>query len=670
MEIKYRAEIDGLRAIAVLSVIIYHAEFSFGDGKLLPGGFLGVDVFFVISGFLITSLMMSEFHKTGTISITNFYKRRTRRLLPALLVVMLASMPFAWMYLLPEQLIDYAKSLISSLFFSSNFYWDQSLQEYGAESGLLKPFLHTWSLAVEEQYYIVFPLILLAIYKWCKSSAALPLAVVFILSLLFAEWVTPRDPSFSFYMLPSRFWELLAGGLLANFLHLHSQNNVLLGKTMPFIGLTLIIYSVVFTKFDSSHPGFVTLPPVIGTVLIIWFASGRDVVTRLLSSKMFVSVGLISYSLYLWHYPIFAFFRIEGMFDNSWGKYAAIVLTFILSIISCWYVENLFRSSKFIQNRTVIALMLLISISVVSVAYYTVSMSGFPLRFPPIISNLETDVIQSSICKGKMHCIFNEPGEDDLFIVGDSHLMPLEIPSLKYASTNKLRLNILNQDGCLYVLQLNRVNKVTGKKRGCSYKFQQKRRSILLAAKPSIVIIGGRFPLMLTESRFNNNEGGDEGEMLDYWQHFKKSRSSIADRQGVIINEYKNTIKELTNHGHKVVLIYPVPEVGWNVPERLSRILKGVSYSEIELTLEKNRITTSFEVYKNRAKESFQLLDGIKHENIIRVYPHKLFCNTVVSGRCITHDLNNSFYRDDDHLSAVGASLLMNMIESKLSKVK
>ena len=149
MEIKYRPEIDGLRTISVVSVIIYHADFLMNGNKILPGGFFGVDVFFVISGFLITSLMMSEFHKSGTISIPNFYLRRARRLLPALLVVMLASLPFAWLYLLPSQLINFSESLISTLLFGSNFLWHYSLQEYGAESGLLKPFLHTWSLAVE-----------------------------------------------------------------------------------------------------------------------------------------------------------------------------------------------------------------------------------------------------------------------------------------------------------------------------------------------------------------------------------------------------------------------------------------------------------------------------------------------------------------------------------------
>jgi peptidoglycan/LPS O-acetylase OafA/YrhL len=388
MAINYRPEIDGLRAIAVLSVIIYHAEFVAGGTKVLSGGFLGVDIFFVISGFLITSLMMKEYKSTGTISISDFYQRRARRLLPALLVVMLASMPFAWKYLLPVQLIDYAQSLLSSLLFSSNFYWNYSLQQYGTESGLLKPMLHTWSLAVEEQYYIVFPLILLAIYKWCKSYMTLLLSLGLLVSLLFAEWMSSQHASFSFYMLPSRIWELLAGGLLANLLHFNPQKNTaaLQHRAMPGLGLFLILYSVFFIEFDSSHPGFVTVLPVIGTVLIIRFASKDEWVTKILSNRLFVFVGLISYSLYLWHYPIFAFFRIEGLFENDFGRIIAITLALLISVISVRFLEKPFRSSYIISNRMFIASVLMVSIIIGGLAASVVVNQGYPDRFNGLLA--------------------------------------------------------------------------------------------------------------------------------------------------------------------------------------------------------------------------------------------------------------------------------------------
>ena len=169
MKINYRPEIDGLRTIAVISVVIYHLQIFFGSSQFLRGGFLGVDIFFVISGFLITSIIIGEINQTGSFSFSNFYERRLRRLLPALLIVIIATLPVAWYILLPEQLVDFSKSVISSLAFGSNFYWHFSLQEYGAESALRQPFLHTWSLAVEEQFYLIYPVFLLFIYKWYNN---------------------------------------------------------------------------------------------------------------------------------------------------------------------------------------------------------------------------------------------------------------------------------------------------------------------------------------------------------------------------------------------------------------------------------------------------------------------------------------------------------------------
>lgn len=470
MGIKYRPEIDGLRTIAVLSVIIYHAEFAFGTGKLLPGGFLGVDVFFVISGFLITSLMMKEFHKTGTISIANFYERRARRLIPALFIVMLASMPFAWMYLLPEQLVDYANSLISSLLFGSNFYWNYSLQEYGAESGLLKPFLHTWSLAVEEQFYIVYPLILLAIYKWCKSHTIVLLTAGLLLSLQFAEWMTPLDSSFSFYMLPSRFWELLAGGLLANILHLHPQkeNDALLNKTMPMLGLFLILHSIIFTEFDSSHPGFITLFPVIGTMLIIWFANENELVTKLLSSRFCVSIGLISYSLYLWHYPIFVFFRIDDGFDSNLGKIIAIAITFILSVISVKVLEKPFRSVEQAPNKIFIPLVVAVALLIAILSCMIIEFKGYPERYTNIkffadmtkeSINAERKQHQWGICNKDRYvpiCGKIKEGKINILVIGDSIAVDgLNILTAAYPQINYLFSGV---SGCPIIKDLQGIN--------------------------------------------------------------------------------------------------------------------------------------------------------------------------------------------------------------------
>ena len=217
MKLTYRPEIDGLRAIAVSAVILYHAQITIMDHQPFKGGFIGVDIFFVISGYLITSIILKELLVTGSFSFKNFYQRRIRRILPPLLLVMLASLPFAWMYLLPSSFIDFSKSILYSLGFSSNFYFHYSGQEYEDISGLLKPFLHTWSLSVEEQFYLLFPVALLIIFKNLRKYLVHILIITLLISLFFTDWGSKNYPSASFYFPHTRLWELLAGSILAYF---------------------------------------------------------------------------------------------------------------------------------------------------------------------------------------------------------------------------------------------------------------------------------------------------------------------------------------------------------------------------------------------------------------------------------------------------------------------
>src|SRR6056300_450293 len=356
MKIAYRPEIDGLRAIAVVSVILNHAPITILGYQLFKGGFIGVDIFFVISGYLITSIILKELITTGSFSFKNFYERRVRRILPALLVVILASLPFAWMYLLPNSFIDYSKSVLYSLGFGSNFYFHYSGQQYGAESGLLKPFLHTWSLSVEEQYYILFPIVLLITYKFFRRYLIHILTFGFIISLGLAEWTSRNYPSISFYFIHTRMWELLAGSILAYFeiTKGHRSKNRILNLILPFIGLMLIGHSILFFNDGMFHPSFYTLYPIIGVCLIIWFSSKNELITKILSTKLFVGIGLISYSLYLWHYPIFAFARIKDNTPSEYDKFEWIVLSIILSLISYFFVERPFRNKQNKFNKKII----------------------------------------------------------------------------------------------------------------------------------------------------------------------------------------------------------------------------------------------------------------------------------------------------------------------------
>ena len=214
IRLNYRPEIDCLRAIAVLAVIIYHAKIYILDNLLFPGGFLGVDIFFVISGYLISSLIFQELEKEKKFSFKKFYERRARRILPALIFVILICLPFSWIYILPTSLIDFSKSILFSLGFGSNFYFYFTGLEYGAESGLLKPLLHTWSLAIEEQFYLFFPLIFFLIFKFYYNFKIKIVIAMILASLAFAIFFSSVNSSLNFYLIFSRIWEILIGTLI------------------------------------------------------------------------------------------------------------------------------------------------------------------------------------------------------------------------------------------------------------------------------------------------------------------------------------------------------------------------------------------------------------------------------------------------------------------------
>ena len=425
MRITYRPEIDGLRAIAVGVVIFYHAQITIFGHQPFKGGFIGVDIFFVISGYLITSIILKELVTTGVFSFKYFYQRRIRRILPALLIVMLASLPLAWIYLLPSSFIDFSKSILYSLGFSSNFYFHYSGQQYGAVSGLLKPFLHTWSLSVEEQYYILFPIFLFVAFKYFREYLIHILIITFIISLGLAEWGSRNYPSLSFYVLPTRGWELLAGSILAYFeitLGYRSKNHTF-NLVMPSVGILLIGHSILFLNDEMLHPSLYTLYPIIGVCLIIWFSHKDELITKILSTKLFVGVGLISYSLYLWHYPIFAFLRnYRDVWLNTEKshflilKVSSIFLILILSILTYFFIERVFRNKKINFTKIFLILFfkfLLLVIFNISIVYF----DGIKSRFHPFLSKYDDE-------HRKFELNYNYNNFDsrkNIFIVGNSY---------------------------------------------------------------------------------------------------------------------------------------------------------------------------------------------------------------------------------------------------------
>jgi len=329
--LRYRPEIDGLRTIAVLPVILFHAGFEW-----FSGGYVGVDVFFVISGYLITSILVEDLSE-GRFSIARFYERRARRILPALFFVLLCTSVAAWLWMLPTQFEEYSRTLLAVIPLASNIYFWQT-SDYFAPAAELNPLLHTWSLAVEEQFYIVFPFVLLALWRFGGRAVLWTIVALSLGSLLLAELGSRRYATATFYLIPTRAWELGVGAICA--LVLRNAPPRASGP-LAALGLGLILLSVLaFVPFPSVH----ALAPVSGTALVILFARAGTFAGRLLSVPLMVGLGLISYSAYLWHQPLFALARIGSPTQPSTGLLLTLVLaSLVLAWLSWRLVEQPFR---------------------------------------------------------------------------------------------------------------------------------------------------------------------------------------------------------------------------------------------------------------------------------------------------------------------------------------
>lgn len=349
--IEYRREVDGLRALAVLPVIFFHAGF-----QAFSGGFVGVDIFFVISGYLITSLILVE-RQAGTFSLARFYERRARRILPALFFVMLACLPFAWLLLSPADLKRFGQSLVSTSLYGSNIlFWLTS--GYFEPSGEFKPLLHTWSLAVEEQFYLLFPLAMLIGFRLGMRWLLAILAAAALLSLGAAHWGSQSHPEATFYLLFTRGWELLLGAFVA-FYCLHARHRPpppLVADIAGAAGLALLAYAIFAFDQHTPFPSLYALIPTVGTALLITFATAQTTTGKLLGSKVLVAIGLLSYSAYLWHQPVFSFARHWELEEPGTMLLASLsAIVFLLAYLSWRYIEAPFRDGRRVTRTQVVA---------------------------------------------------------------------------------------------------------------------------------------------------------------------------------------------------------------------------------------------------------------------------------------------------------------------------
>lgn len=655
---QYRREIDGLRALAVLPVILFHAGFS-----VFSGGFVGVDVFFVISGYLITMILISELEQ-GNFSIARFYERRARRILPALFVVMLACLPFAYMWMLPSQLEDFAESLVTVVLSLSNIYF-LSQVNYFAPSAELQPLLHTWSLAIEEQYYFLFPLMLLAVWRFKLKAVAVFVCCLVLLSFVFAEWAWRENAARSFFFTLSRFWEIGVGSICA---FLTAGNVQRSSNVLSMAGLALIMFAIFAYSDSTPFPSVYTLVPVVGTALVILFAAEGTWVARLLSLRGFVGIGLISYSAYLWHQPLFAFARLRSLTEPSHVLMGALAVATLLLAWATWrFVEQPFRKRAnpvLVTRSSVFAASAAVGAVFVALGLAGHFGKGFEWRFGyEFLSYAEAENDKAAndgecfLETGKsipslplVDCIFaNERDSVEVLLAGDSHMLALSEVLGDELVANNIGYYHASYSGCLPFRNMRPFGQISN--RNCM-EYNEVIYDYASSSGITTLVLASRFPWYLAGLQFDNGEGGVESGEAAWVDVAERTYSDANDieRRARVLAAYEQRIRELSEL-FNVVLVYPVPEAGWNVP---SYAFRNAYFNEGNPTL-----TTSYAVYKERTLEVNALFDRLVSDlpNVYGARVHEVLCSETTD-RCVNADANGVYYYDDDHLSNAGARLV------------
>jgi peptidoglycan/LPS O-acetylase OafA/YrhL len=475
---KYRPEVDGLRALAIIPVVLFHAGFS-----SFSGGFIGVDTFFVISGYLITGILVSD-HADGRFSFKTFYERRARRILPALFFVIGCCIPVAWLLMMPSDMLQFSRSVSAvPLFVSNILFWRESgYFEAGVE---LKPLLHTWSLAVEEQFYLVFPIILAVLWR---LGPRLLTALAFVggcASFALAQWGASNRPDAAFYLLPTRAWELLIGVMVALIVHQNWGQHVGIGPRnfASILGLGMLAAAVYAFDGNTLWPSYHTLLPTLGTALILLFGTGGTAVAWVLERKWLVGVGLISYSAYLWHQPLFAFVRywLSGEPDALTAT-AICVATFVLAYATWRYIEQPFRRGRVAGVRSHVlwysvagsSLLVLIGFGIRDSTYLESRMSSRQKETYSALHYNETSEYKQGWRPGTCFmvlgvngldrfdlegCLQEAPGKRNYLLLGDSYAAQFWAAlQLKFPEVNVIQATAA---GCRPLLSTSRSNDCT-----------------------------------------------------------------------------------------------------------------------------------------------------------------------------------------------------------------
>ncbi len=667
---KYRAEVDGLRFIAVFIVIIYHIRLNILDVNFFKGGFVGVDVFFVISGYLITNLIKRDI-ELKQFSILNFFERRIRRILPLLLFVSLIFLIFGSILLYGEDLVIFANTVLSSVLFYSNYFFLFNDLKYGADTTTINPFIHTWSLSIEEQYYILFPLLIITLKKnldWVKILIIL----LFIISFILCLNGNSKYPSSNFYMFSSRIWEILMGALIA-FAPIKDNHNKIFNNLLPIIGLLLILLSsFYFNDIDENFPSYKNIYPTLGTLLILLFCNSKDIISKLLSFKIFVYLGKISFSLYLIHVPILSIIRKTEIIEPTiLNKFIVIVFIFIFSVFTYHFIEKKFRNIIQMTFRKCLIYLGIFYGLIFLLIIILNNTNGQILKYDPKYQNLlltmekndkynldnciDQDLIadKDELDFFEFRCSFNEEKKQKIILIGDSFMINLAEELLeKY---NNYNYQIYITSGCFYSPGFNKHNRFSMRiDELCSNKNFQKIKKILMSEEDSVIVFNQRIQMYLEGFYF----GRDESKW-DYLFLSDKLNGELDTDE--LIDEFKQLSTK-----NKVFLVYPTPELDFNPISKISNLINKSKFKELNVSQEIKELGMEYYKFKSRSEKSINFFDKIESDLIFRIYPEDFLCDKINKKICYVVKNNNVLYEDDNHLSNYGASIIAKEIDRKI----
>ncbi|MDP3272321.1 acyltransferase family protein [Limnobacter sp.] len=665
--IAYRPEIDGLRAVAVLPVILFHAGFD-----LFSGGYVGVDVFFVISGYLITSIILREMEQ-GKFSIARFYERRARRILPALFFVIVCCLPFAVIWMASGEIKRFGQAMIAvSLFASNVFFWKTT--NYFAPAAEEEPLLHTWSLAVEEQYYVLFPLFLMLCWRFGRSRLFWLTALAALLSLGLAEWGWRNQPVANFYLLPTRAWELLAGSLLAFFPKQLSADKRTgrFSEIASVLGILAIVYSIFYFDTLVPFPSVYATVPVIGACLIIAFSSGENIVGRLLSSRLFVFIGLISYSAYLWHQPILAFLRLRGIELTIGVSLFAVFLTLALAKLTVNFVEipfrtgsalKLFDSFKFTFNKSARARVFIVAVTglgLLSSGGYSLHLTEGVLKNQDrlrlaalenydFLNDTECHISEDRVDTQSFACDLGDTDANkSVLLMGDSHLSMILGQVDSEASERSINVKSVSSGYCIPGLGLVHSTNNRQDER-CMRVIEE---SFALVKEHSIKEVGiiARYSL-LNEIKYNGAENryylANDDQQQQIARPSTHGAGIVEQNVSSACKSLDNTITRLTELGvEKIVLGGPTPEVGRDFQRGLSYWLRAR-----QSTIPHSQLTK--EEFEAENKQIFACMNALedKHSNLTVFYPHIYYLSESDPRGGFRLNLEDGFpvFSDSDH---------------------